>query len=127
MEHGSPAGVNTKRQKALAATIGARIAQRRQSEGLTQEQVAQALGIGPEAVSRIERGVVMPTLARLVELAEALNCAVEQLIRHASDLDADLALLVQDHIRSLRRSDRQFVLALVENTCNHLNGKKTGS
>lgn len=103
--------------------MGARIAQQRGSVGLTQEQVAEALKIGPEAVSRIERGVVMPSIARLIELAELLNCPAEHFMRHASDLNSDLTLPVHDYLESLRKPDRQFVLALVESTCNHLNGR----
>jgi len=115
--------VDSKRHKALAAAMGARIAQQRGSVGLTQEQVAEALRIGPEAVSRIERGVVMPSVARLVELAEVLDCPAEQFMRHASDLNTDLALLVRSYLESIKKSDRQFVLSLLESTCNHLKGR----
>lgn len=101
--------------------MGSRIARQRGSVGLTQEQVAEALKIGPEAVSRIERGIVMPSMARLIELAEVLDCPVEHFVRHVSDLNADLTLLLSEYIRSLKKSDRQFVLTLVESACNHLN------
>lgn len=103
--------------------MGSRIARQRGSVGLTQEQVAEALKIGPEAVSRIERGIVMPSIARLIELAEVLDCPAEHFMRHASDLNTDLTLLVGEYLRSLKKSDRQFVLTLVESACNHLNGR----
>lgn len=115
--------LDSKRHNALAASVGARIAQQRAAVGLTQEQVAEALRIGPEAISRIERGVVMPSVARLVELAEVLDCPAEQFMRHASDLNSDLALRVRGYLESLKKSDRQFVLSLVETACNHLSGR----
>jgi DNA-binding XRE family transcriptional regulator len=58
---------------ALALSVGKAIAARRQDAGLTQEQVAEQLKIGNEAVSRMERGLVMPTVARLLELAACLT------------------------------------------------------
>ena len=89
--------MDSKRHNALAAAMGARIAQ--------------------------QRGVVMPSVARLVELAEVLDCPAEQFMRHASDLNADLALRVRGYLESLKKSDRQFVLSLVESACNHLSGR----
>ncbi|WP_233118502.1 helix-turn-helix domain-containing protein [Aggregatibacter actinomycetemcomitans] len=50
--------------------IGKAIAKQRQQSGYTQEQVAEMLEIGNEAVSRIERGLIMPNVVRLIELAE---------------------------------------------------------
>ena len=61
-----------------AGLIGRPIAKHRLESGPTQEQVAELLEIGDEAVSRMERGLVMPTVARLVQLAEIL--AVTRLI-----------------------------------------------
>jgi transcriptional regulator with XRE-family HTH domain len=46
----------------LAKIVGLAIARQRMLRGLTQEQVAEQLGIGGEAVSRIERGIVMPNI-----------------------------------------------------------------
>ena len=39
----------------LFRSIGRTLAQRREAKGLTQDQVAEALHIGTEAVSRMER------------------------------------------------------------------------
>jgi len=50
----------------LAYLIRRAKAKQRLESGLTQEQVAEMLGTGNEAVSRMERGPVMPTVARLV-------------------------------------------------------------
>ena len=50
--------------------IGKAIAKQRQQSGYTQEQVAEMLEIGNEAVSRMERGLITPNVVRLIELAE---------------------------------------------------------
>lgn len=54
----------------LAGLISRAIAKHRLESGMTHEQVAEMLGVGNEAVSRMDRGLVMRTVARLVELAE---------------------------------------------------------
>ena len=64
----------------LARTIGKAIARYRQQAGLTQDEVAERLEIGGEAVSRMERGIVIPTVARLVELADMFQCEAADLL-----------------------------------------------
>ncbi len=49
----------------LAKSVGKAIGRQRQQAGLTQDQVAEHLDIGMEAVSRMERGKVVPTVVRL--------------------------------------------------------------
>ena len=116
--------MESRREKSLASTVGAAIAKERARAGLTQDQVAESLGIGPEAVSRIERGVVLPSLARLVDLAELFGCPVERFVKRGSDLAADQASLLEELIGSLKKADRQFVVDLVERTCAHLGAKR---
>ena len=53
--------------------IGARIAEIRAHEGMTQEQLAGKMGIGPKYLSSIERGKENPTLNTLISLSEALE------------------------------------------------------
>jgi transcriptional regulator with XRE-family HTH domain len=69
---------------ALALSVGKAIAARRQEAGLTQEQVAEQLKIGNEAVSRMERGLVMPTVARLLELAACLTAMPRLLVESSN-------------------------------------------
>lgn len=68
------------RQRRIAAALGARIAELRTSQGLTQEQVAEQLDMGNQAISRIERGAVLPPLTRLYELGEVLGCRVDEFL-----------------------------------------------
>ena len=57
--------------------LGKSIAKARIAQDMTQEVVAEKLGIGNEAMSRIERGIVEPSITRIFELAEILNCDVQ--------------------------------------------------
>ncbi len=53
--------------------IGARIAEIRAKEGMTQEQLATKMGIGPKYLSSIERGRENPTLNTLINLSRGLG------------------------------------------------------
>ncbi len=71
-------------QDELARLVGKAIAHQRQRRGLTQEAVAERLEVGMEAVSRMERGVVVPTIVRLAELAHIFDCELVDLLRETS-------------------------------------------
>ena len=62
-------------------TLGCHIAERRRRLGLTQCQVADRLGITPQAVSKWERGVSCPDVVYLDELATVLDVGIEELLR----------------------------------------------
>ncbi|WP_287877439.1 helix-turn-helix transcriptional regulator [Acidovorax sp.] len=102
------------RQKRIALALGASIAKMRAQKNLTQEQVAEKLGVGNEAISRIERGAVMPPLIRLFEFAELFGCRVDELLISASDRATDQAAFLSQAIEHLNPSDRELVLNLVE-------------
>lgn len=75
--------------KSLEGKIGRAIARARQAAGLTQAQVAEKLGISNDAVSRMERGAIMPTVARLIELSEIFHCEAAELLTGSSPLLRD--------------------------------------
>ena len=53
--------------------IGARLRALRNEAGLTQTEVAEAAGIAPESMSRIERGRLTPSTALIGRLAGAIG------------------------------------------------------
>lgn len=52
----------------------------RMAAGLTQGQLAEAIGCTQKDVSRWERGVYSPRIDVLVKMAGALGCSLEDLI-----------------------------------------------
>ena len=100
--------------KPLAEQIGRAIARQRASRDLSQEKVAEKLNIGAEAVSRIERGLVMPNVERLVELAAIFECETADLLTEGRSLPADQAKRLQNMLNSLSAEDRLLVLDIVE-------------
>lgn len=110
----------TSEETELAIRVGKAIAQRRIEANLTQEQVAEKLGIGPEAVSRMERGTVMPTVARLVRLAEILSCGADDLLMDGSNRASDQAKLVAQLLEELTQNDRDLLLELLRKMSSRL-------
>ena len=61
-------------------TLGCHIAERRRRLGLTQGQVADRLGITPQAVSKWERGLACPDVVYLDDLAHVLGVGIDELL-----------------------------------------------
>jgi transcriptional regulator with XRE-family HTH domain len=53
--------------------LGARLRELRQQTGVTLRELAGRLGISPSAVSQIERGVLRPSVSRLIGYVSALG------------------------------------------------------
>ena len=66
---------------ALAATVGSRVRQVRLSRNLTLTELAEATGVSPQAIARIECGGTnrgsCPSLALAVQLADALDVSLD--------------------------------------------------
>jgi transcriptional regulator with XRE-family HTH domain len=101
------------RTSEVAKSVGRSIAEHRQLAGLTQEEVAERLDIGHEAVSRMERGLIVPTVARLIELADIFNCDITTLLLQSSDRPSDQAQSIAQQLELLSASDRELVLGLL--------------
>ncbi|QJE02532.1 helix-turn-helix transcriptional regulator [Massilia forsythiae] len=104
----------------IRKAIGQSIARARQDANLTQESVAEMLGIGPEAVSRLERGVGSITAERLVVLAQMFGCRSDQLLLGASERPEDQAGALWAMLDGLSITDRDFVLGSVDQLVAHL-------
>ncbi|AJZ58540.1 helix-turn-helix family protein [Paraburkholderia fungorum] len=102
--------MNQEEQTPLSKSVGKAIANRRVLANLTQEQVAEKLGIGQEAISRMERGVASPTVTRLAELADIYKCDLSQLLTEASDREDDQAKIISAIIGRLPSNDRLLLI-----------------
>lgn len=68
-----------RRQEAVAIALGRRIAELRARAGLTQEAVAEHLGSSKVVISRIETGVDVPSVQRLIAIADLFDVELRQL------------------------------------------------
>lgn len=62
------------------ATIGKRIAMLRKEKGMTQEQLAERVGVSPQAVSKWENDISCPDISLLPQLAEILGTTTDELL-----------------------------------------------
>ena len=69
-------------------TIGKRIAHLRKEKGLTQEELAQHMGISPQAVSKWENDQTCPDISALPKLAKLFGVTVDELLEGKEALPA---------------------------------------
>jgi len=63
----------------LAETLGNRLRELREDQGLTQAQLADLIGVSRKTVNTVENGVFVPSTVVALKLAGALGCPVEEL------------------------------------------------
>ena len=105
----------------LSKKLGLSIATRRKNLGLTQEFVAQRLGVEIETISRIERGVTAPSLKTLNKLACELSSPIQAFFGPSSpaSLDPDIEGLIVI-LQTLEEKDRQYVIEATKSLSKHL-------
>ena len=64
----------------MSQTLGERIANLRKKAGLTQEELAEKLGISPQAVSKWENDISCPDVMSIPSLAKILGVSTDTLL-----------------------------------------------
>lgn len=81
--------------------IGAYIAKMRKEVGLTQEQLAERLGISKNAVSKWERGICLMDMALLKPISEILQVSINDILAGEKIDDKDLEKKSEENIINL--------------------------
>lgn len=84
--------------------IGARLAELRRKKGLTQEQLAERLGVSAPAVSKWETDNSYPDITLLCPLARALGTNVDTLLRFEEQLSGEA---VAEKVNAIIEAARQ--------------------
>ncbi len=79
-----------------------------------------------EAISRWERGTRVPTLHRLQQLSDALNCSVDQLLQRGSKRPDDQLAMIADALDGLDSDERELVVNFVQQFTDMLKAKHPG-
>lgn len=77
--------------------IGAFIASMRKERNLTQEQLAQRLGVSNRSVSRWENGRTLPDISLMEDICDVLNITISELLhgeKEAADMETKEAVAV---------------------------------
>lgn len=67
----------------------ASLVQGRKDQGLTQADAGEKLGVKQTQISRVERGMVSPTLATVVKMADLYDLEVQLVPKKEDGVDAD--------------------------------------
>lgn len=104
----------------LATQIGDVIRTRRKAGRMTQAMLAEAVDLEIETVSRMENGLRLPTLEKLVEIANVFKMPVAAFFEHvdatvkqsASELYAEKISVALDNLPD---TGKTFVLEVAQN------------
>lgn len=69
-----------RQKKAINVEVGSRIREARETAGLTQERFAELIGISPQNVSCVERGLAGVSLTVLRRMCEILHVSSDSLL-----------------------------------------------
>lgn len=100
--------------------IGKKIKERRQSQGITQEFVANQLDVNPSHISNIEGGRANPSLTALVKIANVLNCSVDYFISHEytfdikNTKDKSLDDIIMEKLKKCNTDKKNKVLKMID-------------
>ena len=100
--------------KDIAVRIGKNIANARKVAKRTQEEVAEKLEIDTGSLSRMERGVILPSVPMLDKISDELNVSLWQLLGTASLSSAVLTENIQSLLEQLDIPERRFLLEQIE-------------
>ena len=104
--------------------IGERIREKRRERHLSQEALAEKVGVSPITISRIECGQTAMSIEIFCEIIQALGVNAEELLGDKSygteSKEIDQMVF---RIRHLKKSDQEIVLhtvgALIDSLCSH--------
>ncbi len=71
-------------------SIGKTIKEKRIQKGLTQEELAEKMGVSPQAVSKWENDISYPDITILSSLARELGCTVDELLGNKKEEKIEL-------------------------------------
>ena len=97
-------------EDSLTRQLGKHIRSRRRQLGLTQEQLAEMIGVGHQALSRIEQGKMAPKMDRLPSLAHSLQCTVADLFRLENAQNSSVSVVLADVLSGLPPEKQHFVV-----------------
>ena len=89
-------------------TIGSYIAQKRRAKNLTQEQLAEKLGVSNKTISKWENGKCMPDYSIIQKLCDALGVTLPELMDGEDVADSSVRVYDDAQILDLLRRTQEL-------------------
>ena len=89
-------------------TIGSYIAQKRRAQNLTQEQLAEKLGVSNKTISKWENGKCMPDYSIIQTLCEALHVTLPELMDGEDAAEDSMRVYDDEQILDLLRRTQEL-------------------
>ena len=90
------------------AAIGSYIAKKRREKNLTQEQLAETLGVSNKTISKWENGKCMPDYSIIEQLCKALSVSLSELMDGEDAADDSLRVYDDEQILDLLRRTQEL-------------------
>lgn len=98
-----------------AMSIAKRLSEIRRNKGLTQQALADAIGLHVTQVKRYEAGTSQPSLEAIKKIAKTLRVTTDSLIFEADELEADANLALQfQAIAAMPPEEQRIIQELLE-------------
>lgn len=95
--------------------IGRRIKQIRESRGITQESLAEAIGCSSTHISAIERGASFPRGDKLIAILNTLKTSADSIFCDVVDISSEYkASILSQKMNKLSAEDQQRIMEMVE-------------
>ena len=99
----------------LPMNFPTQLIQLRKQRELTQQQMADAVGIHVNQIKRYESGTTQPTLEALVKIAKSLHISLDDLVFGEGQRGPDDALKLQfEAVSELEEDDKKIIREVLE-------------
>lgn len=115
------------------AAIGSYIAKKRREKNLTQEQLAETLGVSNKTISKWENGKCMPDYSIIEQLCKELSVTLSELIAAEDSVRVYDDEQILDLLRRMQELERQknilygIILIVLGIACNAMSNTVGGS
>jgi len=93
----------------------------RKAKGMSQQQLADAIGVSQQAIHQYETDKIEPDIENLKRLADALDVSVDFLVNHETlahrsfTVVSDDEFTIIEHYRNMNVTDKRFVKKFINN------------
>ena len=107
----------------LAQLFGSIVAEKRRQLHLSQEMLAEKLGISQESLSRMEKGVIAPRFDRLQIFAQVLHCSVAELFQEQTTVTGR-AGAIEKILAPLPENMQKELMVIIANIADMIGSQK---